>query len=164
MEAHKPPIRVVAPGRVYRNEAISQRSHVFFHQVEAFYINKGVTFADLLNTMDEFLNRLFGYEIEKRFRPSYFPFVEPGMEVDVRCLVCGGNGCSICKHTGWLEIAGAGMVHPEVLKNGDIDPEVYSGYAWGLGIERLVMTKYQINDIRLFTENDLRFLSQFPST
>lgn len=163
MEQNKPPIRIIAPGKVYRNEAISARSHVFFHQVEALYINKGVTFADLLKALDIFLNKLFGFEIEKRYRPSYFPFVEPGLEVDIRCLVCAGHGCPICKHTGWLEVAGAGMVHPEVLKNGDIDPEEYSGYAWGLGIDRLVMIKYHIPDIRVFTQNDLRFLSQFPS-
>jgi phenylalanyl-tRNA synthetase alpha chain len=164
MEAHKPPIRIISPGVAYRNEAVSARSHVFFHQVEALYINKGINFADLLRALDIFLNNLFGFEIEKRYRPSYFPFVEPGMEVDIRCMNCGGSGCNICKHTGWLEVAGAGMVHPEVLKNGGIDPEEYSGYAWGLGIERLVMTKYQINDIRFFTQNDLRFLSQFHST
>lgn len=161
MEAHKPPIRIIAPGKVYRNEAVTARSHVFFHQVEALYVNKGVTFSDLLCTMKEFLDRLFGQDVETRYRPSYFPFVEPGMEVDVSCLVCEGKGCPVCKHTGWLEVAGAGMVHPEVLKNGGIDPEVYTGYAWGLGIERLVMLKYGVPDIRMFTENDLRFLQQF---
>lgn len=161
MEAEKPPIRVIAPGRAYRNETITTRSHVFFHQVEALYIDRGVTFADLMATMHEFLGKLFKTEVETRFRPSYFPFVEPGMEVDLRCLNCGGKGCQLCKHTGWLEIAGAGMVHPEVLKNGGIDPEEYSGYAWGMGVERLVLLRNGVNDIRLFTENDLRFARQF---
>ncbi len=163
MEAHKPPIRIIAPGKVYRNETVTARSHVFFHQVEALYIDEGVTFADLLATIHEFLGRLFKTEVETRFRPSYFPFVEPGMEVDLRCFNCKGAGCAICKHTGWLEILGAGMVHPEVLKNGGIDPERYTGYAWGMGVERLIMLKYRINDIRLFTENDMRFLKQFSA-
>ncbi len=136
---------------------------MFFHQCEALYIDQHVTFADLLSTMDEFLGKLFKQGIETRYRPSYFPFVEPGMEVDVRCLVCEGKGCPVCKQSGWLEIAGAGMVHPEVLRNGGIDPEVYSGYAWGMGIERLVMIMHGIKDIRLFTENDLRFLNQFTA-
>lgn len=161
MEANKPPIRIIAPGRVYRNETISARSHVFFHQVEALYIDENVSFSDLMATMDAFFKKLFGPDVELQFRPSYFPFVEPGMEVDVRCYVCNGEGCPVCKHTGWLEVAGAGMVHPEVLKNGGIDPEKYSGYAWGLGIERLVMNMYGIKDIRLFYENDMRFLRQF---
>ncbi len=162
MEKFSPPIRIAAPGRAFRNEDISARSHVFFHQVEGFYIDKHVTFADLLSTMDEFLSKLLGRKAETRFRPSYFPFVEPGMEVDVRCTACKGSGCRICKHTGWLEILGTGMIHPNVLKKGNIDPEVYSGYAWGMGIERLAMLQYDIPDIRLFTENDLRFLAQFP--
>lgn len=161
MEAHKPPIRIIAPGKVYRNETITARSHVFFHQVEAFYVDKGVSFADLVATLDAFLTKLFHQDVKTRYRPSYFPFVEPGMDVEMSCLKCGGSGCTLCKHTGWLEIAGAGMVHPEVLKNGDIDPEVYTGYAWGFGIERIVMMKYGIGDIRLFTENDQRFLKQF---
>lgn len=161
MESHKPPIRIIAPGTVYRNETISARSHVFFHQVEGLYIDKGVSFADLLATMNEFWSKLFNEHIETRFRPSFFPFVEPGLEVDIKCTACGGSGCKICKQTGWLEVAGAGMVHPEVLKNGGIDPEEYSGYAWGLGIERLAMLLYGIPDIRMFTENDLRLLSQF---
>jgi phenylalanyl-tRNA synthetase alpha chain len=161
MEAYKPPIRIIAPGKVYRNETITARSHVFFHQVEAVYVDKGVTFGDLLATMDEFLSKLFKQGIDIRYRPSYFPFVEPGMEVDVRCLVCEGLGCSICKYSGWLEIAGAGMIHPEVLVNGGIDPEIYTGYAWGMGLERLVLILHGIKDIRLFTENDLRFLNQF---
>lgn len=163
MESHKPPIRIIAPGKVYRNETVTARSHVFFHQVEAFYVNKGVTFTDLISTLNEFLNKLFDEEIQRRYRPSYFPFVEPGIEVDIHCLSCQGKGCPVCKYTGWVEIAGAGMVHPEVLKNGGIDPEEYSGYAWGMGIERLVMVRHGINDIRLFTENDLRFLRQFSA-
>jgi phenylalanyl-tRNA synthetase alpha chain len=161
MEKNSPPLRIIAPGTVYRNEEISSRSHVFFHQVEGLYIDKNVTFSDLIATMEEFWKKLFRRDIEARFRPSYFPFVEPGMEVDIRCTACQGSGCRLCKQTGWLEVAGAGMVHPEVLKNGGIDPELYSGYAWGLGIERLAMLRYGISDIRLFSENDLRFLSQF---
>lgn len=164
MESTRLPIRIIAPGRAYRNETITARSHVFFHQVEAFYVDTGVTFADLQATMTDFLSKLFNTQVETRFRPSYFPFVEPGMEVDLRCWKCQGIGCPLCKHTGWLEIAGAGMIHPEVLKNGDIDPEVYSGFAWGMGVERLVMLKHGINDIRKFTENDLRFLGQFAGT
>ncbi len=163
MEASKPPIRIIAPGKVYRNETITARSHVFFHQVEAVYIDKNVTFSDLLGTMDEFLKKLFKREIGTRYRPSYFPFVEPGMEVDICCVACHGQGCHLCKHTGWLEIAGAGMVHPEVLRNGGIDPEQYTGFAWGMGIERLVLMMRGVQDIRLFTENDLRFLSQLTS-
>jgi phenylalanyl-tRNA synthetase alpha chain len=161
METNQPPIRIIAPGKVYRNETITARSHVFFQQVEAIYINKDVSFADLQATMTEFLSKLFHTDVETRFRPSYFPFVEPGLEVDLRCLSCKGAGCSLCKHTGWLEIAGAGMVHPAVLKNAKIDPEVYSGFAWGMGVERLVLLKHGVKDIRMFTENDLRFLSQF---
>jgi phenylalanyl-tRNA synthetase alpha chain len=161
MEQSTLPIRIVAPGRCFRNENISARSHVFFHQVEGFYIDHGVTFADLMATMEEFISKLFGEKIETRFRPSYFPFVEPGLEVDVRCTRCRGEGCRICKHTGWLEILGAGMVHPNVLKTSNIDPEIYTGYAWGMGIERLAINFYDIPDIRMFTENDLRFLEQF---
>jgi phenylalanyl-tRNA synthetase alpha chain len=162
MENFSPPIRIIAPGRCFRNEDISARSHVFFHQIEGFYIDRHVTFADLFSTMDEFLSKLLGEKVETRYRPSYFPFVEPGLEVDVRCISCKGSGCRICKHTGWLEILGAGMVHPNVLKMGHIDPEKFSGYAWGMGIERLTMLLNDIRDIRLFTENDLRFLEQFP--
>lgn len=161
METHTPPIRIIAPGTVFRNEDISARSHVFFHQVEGLYIDKNVSFADLFATLDEFWNRLFQRKIETRFRPSFFPFVEPGLEVDIRCTSCEGKGCRLCKDSGWLEVAGAGMVHPEVLKNGGIDPEVYSGFAWGIGIERLAMLRYEISDIRLFAENDMRFLRQF---
>lgn len=161
MEVSKPPIRVIMPGKCYRNEDVTARSHVVFHQVEGLYIDRGVTFSDLLKTMEEFFSKLFKQEVTTRFRPSYFPFVEPGMEVDIGCIACQGNGCIVCKHTGWLEVAGAGMVHPEVLKNGGIDPEVYSGYAWGMGPDRLAMLRHGINDIRLFMENNLRFLQQF---
>lgn len=162
MENFSPPLRIAAPGRCFRNEDISARSHVFFHQIEAFYIDKNVSFSDLLATMDDFLSRLFGEKVETRYRPSYFPFVEPGLEVDVRCTSCRGSGCRLCKHTGWLEILGAGMIHPNVLKKGNIDPEIYSGFAWGMGVERPLILQSSIPDIRLFTENDFRFLSQFP--
>lgn len=161
MESNRPPIRIIHPGKCYRNEEITSRSHVFFFQIDGLYIDKGVTFGDLLATMNELYTKLLG-PVKTRVRPSYFPFVEPGMEVDVHCIICKGRGCSVCKHTGWLEVAGAGMVHPEVLINGGIDPEVYSGYAWGMGLDRLVMLKHRIKDIRLFTENDMRFLEQFP--
>ncbi|MBJ7449968.1 MAG: phenylalanine--tRNA ligase subunit alpha [Parachlamydiales bacterium] len=161
METQKPPIRVLSPGRVYRNEEISARSHVFFHQVEAMYIDKGVTFGDLIATLESFLVKLFGAGIKSRFRPSYFPFVEPGLEVDIQCLLCRGKGCGICKHSGWLEVLGAGMIHPEVLRNGGIDPETYTGYAWGMGLERMILIKHRIKDIRILTQNDLRFLEQF---
>lgn len=164
MEKATPPIRAIAPGKVYRNENISARSHVFFHQIDGFYVDKNVSFSDLLATLDEFVRKFFGSEVKTRFRPSFFPFVEPGMELDIWCLRCQGNGCPICKHTGWLELLGAGMIHPEVLKNSGIDPEEYSGYAWGMGLERLIMLKYRIDDIRRFTENDVRFLDQFPAT
>jgi len=162
MEQFTPPIRIVAPGRTFRNETISSRSHVFFHQLEALYIDRHVTFADLFATMDEFWSKLLGEKVVTRFRPSYFPFVEPGLEVDVRCTACRGKGCRLCKQTGWLEVCGAGMVHPNVLKAGNIDPEQYSGFAWGMGIERPTILKYDIRDIRQFWQNDLRFLSQFP--
>lgn len=161
MEEIEPPIRVIAPGRCFRNETISARSHVFFHQIEGFYIDRKVSFADLFATMEEFWSKLLGEKVETRFRPSYFPFVEPGLEVDVRCTACRGKGCRLCKHTGWLEVCGAGMVHPNVLKMGGIDPDVYSGYAWGMGIERLAILQHDISDIRMFTQNDVRFLSQF---
>lgn len=161
MESHKPPLRIIAPGTVYRNETISARSHVFFHQIEGLYVAENVSFTDLFATMEEFWSKLFQRKVEARFRPSYFPFVEPGVEVDIKCTACNGDGCRLCKHTGWLEVAGAGMVHPEVLKNGGIDPEKYSGYAWGMGLERLAMLFYGVRDIRQFAENDLRFLSQF---
>jgi len=161
MESNPPPIRIIAPGTVYRNEEITSRSHVFFHQVEGLYVDKGVTFADLFSTLEEFCSRLFRKKVEARFRPSFFPFVEPGVEVDIRCTNCDGKVCRLCKESGWLEILGAGMVHPNVLQNGGVDPEVYSGFAWGMGIERLTMLRYGINDIRLFAENDMRFLKQF---
>ena len=161
MEKHTPPIRVVAPGRCFRNETISARSHVFFHQIEGFYVDENVSFADLFATMDDFWKKVFEQDVKTRYRPSYFPFVEPGMEGDISCIICGGKGCNICKHTGWLEVIGAGMVHPNVLKTANIDPEKYSGYAWGVGIERLAMLYYGIKDIRMFTENDVRFLNQF---
>ncbi len=161
MESHKPPLRFVAPGRCYRNETVSSRHHVFFHQIEGVYIDKGVTFSNLMATIEEFLQGVFGPDVVTRFRPSYFPFVEPGLEVDMQCTLCGGSGCSMCKHSGWLELMGAGMIHPDVLRNGGIDPEEYSGYAWGLGVERIANLKYQVNDIRLYYENDVRFLEQF---
>lgn len=163
MENRQPPIRVISIGKCYRNETITARSHVFFHQVDGFYVDKNVTFADLLSTMEEFYTKVFRQKIEMRVRPSYFPFVEPGMEIDIKCTTCRGEGCQLCKYTGWLEVCGAGMVHPEVLKAGGLDPDVYSGYAWGGGIERLIMLRCGISDIRLFAENDQRFLNQFPA-
>jgi phenylalanyl-tRNA synthetase alpha chain len=161
MEKYTPPMRIVSPGRCYRNEDINPRSHIYFHQVEGIYIDEKVSFAHLLQTLEELFSRFFKQEVQLRFRPSYFPFVEPGIEVDLRCLLCQGQGCALCKQTGWLEICGAGMVHPEVLKNGGIDPERYSGYAWGMGIERLILQRYGIKDIRLLADNDMRFLEQF---
>jgi phenylalanyl-tRNA synthetase alpha chain len=162
LEKTSPPIRVISPGKCYRNETITSRSHVIFHQIDAMYIDKEVTFADLLATKREFYSRLFGREIEIRVRPSYFPFVEPGMEVDILCTSCDGKGCRLCKDTGWLEVAGAGMVHPEILREGGLDPDQYNGYAWGGGVERLFMLRHGVKDIRLFLDNDLRFLKQFP--
>lgn len=161
MESQKPPIRVIAPGKCFRSEDISARSHVVFHQIEGFYIDTDVTFADLLSTLEEFFAKLMHEEVKTRTRPSYFPFVEPGCEIDISCILCKGEGCSVCKKSGWLEVAGAGMIHPEVLKSGGIDPEKYSGYAWGFGIERIAMLRYGITDIRLFLENRLDFLHQF---
>jgi phenylalanyl-tRNA synthetase alpha chain len=161
MERTKPPIRCIVPGKCFRNENISSRSHVFFHQVELFYVDENVSFADLFGTIDEFFLKLFQKPIQTRFRPSYFPFVEPGMECDIKCIICSGQGCRLCKHTGWLEVFGAGMIHPNVLKSAGIDSEKYSGYAAGLGVERLAMIMHQIKDIRMFTENDFRFLKQF---
>jgi phenylalanyl-tRNA synthetase alpha chain len=162
MESTRPPIRIIAPGKCYRNEDVSARSHVLFHQIEGLYIDKGVTFADLLATLEELFSKLLNQkEIKMRYRPSYFPFVEPGMEVDIHCIVCDGKGCGVCKQSGWLEVSGAGMVHPEVLKSGGIDPEEYTGYAWGMGIERLTMLRFGIEDIRLFLEDNLKFLQQF---
>lgn len=161
LELESPPIRIIAPGKVYRNETITSRSHVLFQQLDGVYVDTHVTFSDLIATFTEFLQKLFSPDIQIRFRPSYFPFVEPGMEIDIACLSCKGEGCALCKNAGWLEIAGGGMIHPEVLKNGNIDPENYSGYAWGMGVGRLAMMRYGIPDIRLFFENDLRFLEQF---
>lgn len=161
MEQEKPPIRAVCPGKVFRNEDISARSHVFFHQIDGFYIDENVSFSDLISTLKTFFSKLFMREIKMRFRSSYFPFVEPGLEADIECLLCSAKGCPICKHSGWLEVVGAGMIHPNVLKAGKIDPEKYSGFAWGFGIERLKILIDNIPDIRLFTQNDIRFLSQF---
>ena len=161
MEKQKPPLRAIMPGRVYRNEAISARAHCFFHQVEGLYIDKNVGFADLKQTIYHFAKEMYGSDIKIRFRPSFFPFTEPSAEVDVSCLICKGSGCNVCKHTGWVEIAGSGMVHPNVLKSCNIDPEEYTGFAFGMGIERVTMLRYQINDLRLFSENDVRFLRQF---
>ncbi len=163
MEKGKLPIRLVMPGRVYRNETVSARSHCFFHQVEGLYIDENVSFADLKQTLYFFVKEMYGKDVKVRFRPSYFPFTEPSAEMDVSCFICGGTGCNICKKTGWVEILGCGMVHPNVLSNCNIDPERYTGFAFGMGIERPAMLKYGINDIRLFSENDQRFLRQFTS-
>ncbi len=161
MLKRKPPIRILAPGRVYRNEAINPRSHCVFHQVEGLYVDEDVTFSELKTTLEMFAKRFFGKDVKTRFRPSYFPFTEPSAEVDVSCFICGGKGCRLCKYTGWLEILGCGMVHPNVLSNVGIDPEKYTGYAFGMGIDRTALLKYGINDIRLYFEGDLRFLEQF---
>ena len=163
MENRKPPMRILAPGRVYRNEAISARAHCFFHQVEGFYVDRDVSFADLKQTIRFFARELFGEETEIRLRPSYFPFTEPSAEVDVSCTICEGKGCNVCKYTGWLEIMGCGMIDPNVLENCGIDSEEYSGYAFGMGIERIAQLKYRVNDLRLYSENDIRFLKQFTS-
>jgi len=161
MEKGSLPLRIVCPGRVYRNETISARSHCFFHQIEGLYIDENVSFADLKQTLYFFVQEMYGKDIKIRFRPSYFPFTEPSAEMDVQCLICHGAGCPVCKRTGWLEILGCGMVHPKVLENCKIDPNKYTGFAFGMGIERPAMLKYGINDIRLFSENDVRFLKQF---
>mgnify|MGYP002631317842 FL=1 len=163
MEESEPPIRTISPGRVFRNEAISARAHCIFHQVEGLYIEKDVSFADLKQTLLYFAKEMFGEETEIRLRPSYFPFTEPSAEVDVSCQICSGKGCNVCKNTGYLEIMGCGMVDPNVLENCGIDSSVYSGFAFGMGIERIAMLKYQVNDLRHFFENDLRFLKQFKS-
>ncbi|MDR1919247.1 MAG: phenylalanine--tRNA ligase subunit alpha [Tannerellaceae bacterium] len=163
MEKQQPPIRIICPGRVYRNEAISYRAHCFFHQVEALYIDKNVSFADLKQALLFFAKELFGADTKIRLRPSYFPFTEPSAEMDISCNLCGGKGCPFCKHTGWVEILGCGMVHPKVLDNCGIDSHAYSGYALGMGIERITNLKYQVTDLRLFSENDIRFLRQFES-
>jgi len=163
MQKGKLPIRIICPGRVYRNETISARAHCFFHQVEGLYIDENVSFADLKQTLYFFAQEMYGKDVKLRFRPSYFPFTEPSAELDVSCFICGGSGCRVCKQTGWVEILGCGMVHPNVLENCGIDPEKYTGYAFGMGIERPAMLLYQINDLRLFSENDIRFLKQFTS-
>lgn len=163
MESSNPPIRTISPGRVFRNEAISARAHCIFHQVEGLYVDTGVSFADLKQVLYYFAREFFHEDVEVRFRPSYFPFTEPSAEMDVSCNICGGKGCNICKYTGFVEILGCGMVDPKVLSNCKIDPEIYSGYAFGMGIERLTMLKYGINDLRMFFENDVRFLDQFSS-
>jgi phenylalanyl-tRNA synthetase alpha chain len=161
MEKQKPPIRIICPGRVYRNETISARAHCFFHQVEGLYVDENVSFADLKQTLYFFVQEMFGKEVKIRFRPSYFPFTEPSAEMDIDCLICHGKGCNVCKYTGWVEILGSGMVHPNVLKNFDIDPEKYTGFAFGMGIERICQLKYRVNDLRLYSQDDVRFLKQF---
>ena len=163
MEHSQPPIRIICPGRVYRNEAISARAHCFFHQVEALYVDENVSFADLKQTLLYFAREMFGSETQIRLRPSYFPFTEPSAEMDISCNLCGGKGCSFCKHTGWVEILGCGMVDPNVLEACGIDSRKYSGFALGMGIERITNLKYQVNDLRLFSENDRRFLEEFQS-
>lgn len=164
MENTKPPIRTISPGRVFRNEAISARAHCIFHQIEGLYIDKGVSFADLKQVLMYFAKETFGEDTAIRLRPSYFPFTEPSAEMDVSCNICGGKGCNVCKYTGWLEILGCGMVDPNVLESCGIDSEVYSGFAFGMGVERITMLKYSVNDIRHYFENDLRFLNQFNRT
>ena len=161
MEKNTPPIRVIVPGKCYRNEAISSRSLAFFHQFEVLYVDKNVTFRELKGTLNYFAKEFFGEQLKTRLRPSFFPFTEPSAEFDVECFLCKGKGCRVCKYTGWLEIGGAGMVDPNVFKIIGYDPEVYSGYAFGMGLERTLMIKYGIPDIRLFYENDVRFLKQF---
>jgi phenylalanyl-tRNA synthetase alpha chain len=161
LETQPLPVRVICPGRVYRNETISARAHCFFHQCEGLYVDKGVSFADLKQTLYYFVTEMFGADTKVRFRPSYFPFTEPSAEMDISCTVCGGTGCSLCKHSGWVEILGCGMVHPNMLRNFGIDPEVYTGFAFGMGVERITQIKFQVNDLRLYSQNDVRFLRQF---
>lgn len=163
MEQQKPPIRTISPGRVYRNEAISARAHCQFHQVEGLYIDSNVSFADLKQTLLYFSQEMFGNDTQIRLRPSYFPFTEPSAEVDISCTICKGKGCNVCKYSGWVEILGCGMVDPQVLENCGIDPNKFKGFAFGMGIERIAMLKYQVKDLRLFFENDVRFLKQFTS-
>ena len=163
MHNQKPPIRTISPGRVFRNEAISARAHCIFHQIEGLYIDENVSFADLKQTLLFFARELYGKETRIRLRPSYFPFTEPSAEMDVSCKICGGKGCNVCKYTGWLEVLGCGMVHPNVLEACNIDSKKYTGFAFGMGIERAAMLKYQVNDLRLYFENDLRFLDQFKT-
>ncbi|MBK7090999.1 MAG: phenylalanine--tRNA ligase subunit alpha [bacterium] len=160
-EKKKPPVRIIAPGRTYRQEAISARSYCVFHQLEGFYVDHDVTFADLKGVLNAFAQTYFGSDVKMRWRPSFFPFTEPSAEVDISCFLCGGKGCRICKHEGWLEILGCGMIDPNVFASVNYDPEEFSGYAFGMGIERIAMLRHQIDDIRLFFENDLRFLTQF---
>jgi len=163
METTQPPIRIICPGRVYRNEAISARAHCFFHQVEGLYIDKNVSFTDLKQVLLTFAREMFGAETKIRLRPSYFPFTEPSAEMDISCNICGGTGCGFCKHTGWVEILGCGMVDPAVLESCGIDSSIYSGYAFGMGVERITNLKYQVKDLRMFSENDTRFLKEFES-
>ena len=163
METTQPPIRIICPGRVYRNEAITSRAHCFFHQVEGLYIDKNVSFTDLKQVLLSFAREMFGPDTKIRLRPSYFPFTEPSAEMDISCHICGGVGCSFCKHTGWVEILGCGMVDPNVLESCGIDSNVYSGYAFGMGVERIANLKYQVSDLRLFSENDVRFLKEFEA-
>lgn len=163
MENSTPPVRTISPGRVYRNEAISARAHCFFHQVEGLYIDKDVSFADLKQTLQYFAKEMFGEKAKIRLRPSYFPFTEPSAEVDVSCTICNSKGCNVCKYTGWLEILGCGMVDPNVLEASNIDSKEYSGFAFGMGVERIAQLKYRVNDLRLYSENDVRFLKQFTA-
>jgi phenylalanyl-tRNA synthetase alpha chain len=163
METQKPPIRIICPGRVYRNETISARAHCFFHQTEGLYVDEHVSFADLKQTLYFFVQEMFGKDVKVRFRPSYFPFTEPSAEMDINCRICGGVGCTVCKHTGWVEILGSGMVHPKMLENFGIDSDKYTGFAFGMGIERICQLKYRINDLRLYSQNDFRFLNQFTA-
>jgi phenylalanyl-tRNA synthetase alpha chain len=163
METQKPPIRVICPGRVFRNEAISARAHCIFHQVEGLYIDENVSFADLRQTLFFFAQEMFGKNVKIRLRPSFFPFTEPSAEMDISCNLCGGKGCGVCKYTGWLEILGCGMVDPNVLEFNNIDSKKYTGYAFGMGIERMAMLKFQVKDLRLYFQNDIRFLNQFKS-
>ena len=164
MEAGKPPFRAIMPGRVYRNEAISARAHCFFHQIEGLYVDENVSFADLKQTLFYFVQELYGEGTKVRFRPSYFPFTEPSAEMDISCTICKGEGCQLCKHSGWVEILGCGMVDPNVLENCNIDSKKYSGFAFGMGLERIANLKYEIKDLRLFSENDARFLKQYKTS
>ena len=163
METHEPPIRILCPGRVYRNEAISARAHCFFHQVEGLYVDKNVSFTDLKQVLLTFAREMFGADTQIRLRPSYFPFTEPSAEMDISCFICGGEGCGFCKHTGWVEILGCGMVDPNVLEQCGIDSKIYSGYAFGMGVERITNLKYRVSDLRMFSENDVRFLKEFEA-
>ncbi|KYH30186.1 MULTISPECIES: phenylalanine--tRNA ligase subunit alpha [Clostridium] len=161
MENQKPPIKMIAPGKVYRSDAVDATHSPIFYQVEGLVVDKGITFADLKGTLELFIKKMFGEKMQTKFRPHHFPFTEPSAEVDATCFVCGGKGCNVCKNSGWIEILGCGMVHPDVLRNCGIDPEVYSGFAFGFGLDRMVMQKYELDDIRLLYESDMRFLNQF---